>query len=81
MMEEDNDAKLSARTRVGIEVTYWIATHEVLPIAPDDECNDEQGQQGTTKSLSKHYFDATNASEVRVGLPIGAEPVKVRTCC
>jgi hypothetical protein len=81
MMEED-DANVFGRTKVGIEVTYWIASH-VQPSSGDDEShNNEQGTTTVIESQSsKHCFDETNISDVRVGLPIGAEPVKVNTSC
>ena len=62
------ETEVTTTTRVtGIKATYTI--HE----------NDE------TTTTTSQLFDASNsnASEVRVGLPIGVEPVKVRlvVCC
>lgn len=77
-MEEDDDNQVQGGLRVRIEVTYWIASHVQ---SSHHECEEEQGTTtAVTTESSRHYFDATNTSEVRVGLPIGAEPVKVRTC-
>ena len=61
-MDSQTDSKATAKRPIGITATYII-----------------QGDDGETTRTSE-TFDASHsdASEVRVGLPIGFEPVKVR---